>query len=1565
MGETARTWQGLLQHVVEANGDLVSSKRLKGHLETYSEKKPALKMVGILDGRVELREGFPEDDGGLETVATVLGILYWIMVDMHTEPAAAAERLRRPVQEYAGRNLADGGLLGLDRFLPALNLEGTGGPGPAGPAPPPAGEPSPGAPAAAVEAGPGQRPEPAAPEAGDHRELWERSMDGTPEGGAEGGGAGSAVAAGGAAAARYDGAVSWLGEDIPRGCSLLVEGAGGAKEAASIRFIGEGLASGESVLALLASRPESFREKLRALGYDPGPAESAGRLRILDWATFRDRHVADLEDDGHVMILPGELTSVNPAVNMGLADLPDSPAPRAYIDILPRALATVAIETVFNFVQVTILKLRRRRMTGLFIMEEEKDPEKSAIRLSFNSWLEVAESEDGKYNVRLGGPILPSKLKTLSWSDGRWQVDREEALAPPRAPAPEPAVPPELRSAVEEWRSQGYDVSALEEQLAGDPVSARNAIERFGADVERLRVIRDDLRILDLAGFESDAASIHDMLHDVGRAGQAVRAHAQLRQKLDRRRAGAKAKGGAAPPVGAPAPAGPSAPPEGREPESPRAAPEPPRRRDEADRRAREPAGGEERLREFRETVDRWRKDGLEVGHLEEALAAEPPDLEHIRKDILLFRVQIPRLRELGEELAAMDAPALGKRKSEIAAMLRDPNRMSDIDKGMERLRAEWAAIREAERARREEDGRRRAALSEKLFWWSSHGLPVERLEEALGADAVEAERAFSAYEPAARRLLSLKEKLMAMDTSGFEEEVARLEPVLNDVGDPDRAEAAFADFARQVERGSREALERKALSEQLAAWTARGFRTEAVARSIQGEPGAARRELELFEERARAAEALSAQLAAMDTKGYEGRIARLRELLSDPARLEECRGLHAAIRADQERARAEALERGEYRRRIEEWRRSGLPTGQVEGLLDKELSALRRAVLSFQFDVDFYDDLLAQLEPLLRSRQAEEAARLQKELRDFGRLSELEGKVAALRAAAEAEAAASAGDLSRDFAADVALMEKLRGWVAGGMAVRRLEGALRHERESWRSEMDRLEREIEELSKESSALEVLDAKGHESDLEHVRSMLNDPDNLPLVRAYRDALRTRIARRKKEGERKAALAAVARDWEQKGLRVRQLHEALKGDLEGASAQFVLFRARLAAAEHLRRRLDALELFGGDPELDRLRRRLDDSENPADLAPEVERLWKAAEEKGRERAARRKAARERKRALRERMTAWLEKGLSVRRLERALELPPDEAERELARFEEDAVRLSALGARLEAMEAPSLEPELSALRSRLDDVDAVAEIERGIAALEERAELARREERSRQEAERARLDEEVRRAALRRRLEERLREWAGLGLNVEPLRPALAGETGAAEKKFAEFETALARCQEIRSRLSGLQAESPDGVPGAEAVEKLLRDPLNLAPAEHAFEECSRKAEAARSAAGAEMERIRERIRDLASKGEDVSALERAAAKGLREARPALAEFEKSLVTRERMETWRGIKSRLLSPSPPAGPGAEPQAEPDGTAERTEEPPGPAADGAAAEGSAPSGTAKKKVRKVRK
>jgi hypothetical protein len=999
-----------------------------------------------------------------------------------------------------------------------------------------------------------------------------------------------------------------------------------------------------------------------------------------------------------------------------------------------------------------------------------------------------------------------------------------------------------------------------------------------------------------------------------------------------------------------------------REQEVVKGAQEQARSREESGRRSREAAAGEDKRREFRDFVARCKQDGYVVGPLEAKLDS---DLDGLRRDLLLFRVQLPRLRELGEELASIDAPALEKRKAELAAMLNDVARIPDLEKGLERLRSESARLNEEDRARREDERRRRAAISEKLFWWSSHGLPVDGLEKLLDGDPAVAEREFSSYEARAQRLLGLKDELAALDTTGFREQAAALEPVLSDVEHVERAESEFAAFRELLARQSTEAIERKALEERLLAWKAKGFLIEPVEPALQGEIGATREGLSRFEERAKAAEAISAQLPQLNLKGFEDRVRQLGEMLPDTSRLEECQGLLAAIRSDQDRARAEALERGEYRRRIEEWKKGGLGTGQLEALMDRDMLAFRKAVVAFQFDVDAYDDMLTQLEPLLRSGHAEEAGRLQKELRDFSRLPELEEKVAALRAGAEAEAVASAKELGREFSTDLALMEKVRGWVASGMTVRRLEGALRHERDPWRAEMERLEREIEDLSKETSALEVLDTKGHESDIQQIRSMLNDPDNLPLVRAYRDALRSRIARRKKEGERKAALAAVAGEWEQKGHRVKQLTEALDRDLEKASQQFVLFRTRISAAEHLRRRLDALGLFGNEAELVKLRRRLDEAENPAEVQSEVDRLWKAAEEKGRERVARRKAARERKRALRERVMGWLEKGMSIRRLERALELSPDESEKELSRFEDDVRRLRELGERIASMSSPAFEPELAVLRSRLDDVDSIPEIEKGLSALAERAERARLEEDARLDAERARLHEQERQAATRRRLEERLKLWSGAGYNVEPLRVALAADTSLAEKRFSEFESAISRSEELRFQLQALQARGLEGVAGAETLEKMLQDPLKLPQAEKAFADFVRRAESAFIARDAEMQRFLERVRELGSKGEDVSVLERAWNKGLAETRQAFAEFDRELVKRERMETWRGIKSRLLSAPSAAAGDAGPETAGAEMGKKENGRPGIGAEGPAENEAAGAQAAKRKIRKLKK
>lgn len=1508
MGQTAQIWEGLLQRVVEANRDIVGAKRLKGHLDRLAERYPALQGVTVSEGgKIALPKDFPEDDSGLMTVCTILGALFWAL-DQFTGASSATDRIRRPVHEYIG-TLPQGTVLGLNKYLPKLQLEG---------------------PVTEAIAGEGAGVDDAAPgalvlgtkEAVPGRETAERTA--------------AAELPGEEPAAKFPGTVEWLGEPVPRGCSLLVEGDSDAKERCALRFIKEGLEAGEAVLALIAYSPEELRKRLAAEGFDTRTAEEDGRLRILDWSTFRERHIEDLEYEGSVTRLPMELPHVGSGMNITLQGIPDQGSPRAFVNILPRALATVAVETVFNFVQVTILKFKKKNLTGLFIMDEEKDPEKAAIRLSFHSWVEIKAADEGRLKARFGGQLLAHKVKLLAPSDQGMAVVSEEAYV---AEEPEPELSGSLLRRMEEWRSAGYQVGRLEEALRGSPAKAKTVFDQYERAVENARILRNELKILDLTGFDADATDLRQMLKDVDRTEEAEEALAHLKARIERKKQGTvlvlgkeggltvlarpaqalpvqddepagerPSQGMAATPEGIAMEAGGSAEQEtaipGRDVEGPERLPS------QEVRGAVGPAG-EGKRKEFREALEKWKEEGYEVVFLEKELGG---DLESARRSFLLFRVQLQRLRELAGELASLDHPALAGRCAALAAMLKDVTNIPQLEKGLSELRAEAARLKEAERGRKEEERQRRAQLTEKLFWWSSHGMMVDRLEAAISSkDLAAAENEMAQFEPRAQRLLKLKEEMAALDASDFTEEAAALDAKLNDVDLLDEAGAELAAFKEHLALHSRDAKARRHLRERLELWGKGGFRVEPLEKLLEHERDQAvlDEEFDRFGMAVEALKALTERLGAMDAAGFDERAALVGRKLKDPTMLEDCRRELLRLEEDISRARAEQKERAVLKARIEEWRRSGLQTGELETMMDKDISALRKAMVDFRFQIQVYDELVQLLEPLLRSAHSEEAAQLQKELRDFARLGELEEKVLALRAKTEAEAVEAGQELHGELERDLALLEKLQRWINSGYHVRRLEGALKGDSGALRAEAERLESDIEQLSRTASALEVLDTKGLDRELAHIRAMLNDPDKLPAVRALTENLRSEIGRRKKEEERRQALRAVAKDWEKKGYDTAALHCALEGDLDKASQEFIVFHTTLAAARDLRRRIDLLELFGFEPELDALRKKLRDPASLEEVRAQTDGLWKAADERARERLQRRMAARQRRDALKVRLAGHMKNGLVVDRLEKALELEPEHTEGEFTRFEEEVRRLGELRKRLEGLSFPGYESEMLAIRAMMNDVDRTREIEEGLSALEAKVERARREEERKRNEAQARLVEEDKRTVLRKRLEARLNEWSSFGLNVEALRAALEADPVMAEKKFESFENSLYRTEELRLQLHELQAKGAGEVPGAETVEKLLEDPLRLPQAERAFSEFRQRAEVLLRELDSEMLGYSKRIAQLRQNGEDVSELERALELGPWDVRAALAEHEKHKMKRDLQDTWKGIKSKLV------------------------------------------------------
>jgi len=1451
--------------MVEANRDIVGGKRLKGNIERSAVKYPSVRGVTVTDdGRITLPDDFPEDDSGLMTVCTVIGALYWSL-EGFTGPAEAAERLRRPAREYIV-GLLPGTVLGLNKFLPKLRLE----PGDAGDD-------------SAATAGEAEGGESAG--AGGTADVVPRALDAGQEG-----------AGGGELSAQFSGSVGWLGEAVPRGSSILVGGDEEARERCALGFIRDGLVAGDPALALIIYSPEEFRRRMAAAGLDTTRAEQEGLLKILDWSTFRERHIEDVEDEGSVLRLPHELPEVSGGMNIALQGLPEGGSPRAFVNILSRAMATVAVETVFNFVQVTILKFKKRGITALFTMDKQADSEKAAIVQTFHSWVEIGRGECDALTARTGGRLLPRKEKVLDVSGGGIVVASEKAEAPEEAG---PELSASLLRRLDEWRSQGYSVARLEEAMRGSPSKAKEAFDAFEKAVQTTRMLRNELKILDLQGFETEAAQVRDMLNDVDRHADAEKALGRLKMGIERKKQ-----------VSLPAPAqAPQRPPAEAIPVEDggpiQETPLP-----EAVLLAPEGAAAEEKRREFREAVEKWRKEGFEVGPVEHALAS---DLESARRALLLFRVQVQRLRELAGELRAFDGPALAERRERLARLQHDVANIPQLESGIAELRELLARQKEEDRVRKEEERLRRAALSEKIFWWSSHGLAVEGLEASLARGELDlVDRALAELEPRASRLLALREELAAIDTGEFREQASALEEKLGDVDRLEEAEAEFRAFKEHLAVHSSEAKARRRLRERMEQWRVSGLRVDSLENALGDGTGVAELEkgFERFEEAAGALSGLRQTLSGLDARGFEEQAASIGRDLWDPALLESCRRALRRLQEDIARSRAEEAERAAARHRIGQWRSSGLPVAPLEALVEKDIATLRKAMVDFRFELQRREELVSLLAPLEGTPHAAEAARLREGLSDLSRLGELEDAVLALVEKAESQAAESGRELHMELERDIATRDKIRRWINMGYRVRRLEGALKGGPAALRDEAERLENDIEQLSKMTSALEVLDTKGLDRELEHIRGMLDDPDKLPAVRALTDSLRAEIVRRKKEEDRRAFLRGVAADWEKLGYDTSALARALEGDLDRASQEFVMFHSGLAAADNLRKRLQILETLGFAEEASALRRRLGDIGALEEVRAGTDALWRKLEEKPRDRAGRLKGTRQRRAALRDRYLGHLDKGLAVGRLENALELGPDAAEAEFSRFEEELKKLGELDARLGALERPGFEGDVMALRTMLLDVDKIREIERGIAELEQRVEQAESGARLRRQELEARRAQDDRRSAARARLEERLNEWSSFGLKVDALRNALETDPEAASKMFEEFENSMYRTEELRLQLHGLRARGAGEVPGAETVERLLEDPLRLAEAERAFLEFRPRAEAALRERDAELGACAEKVAALREAGEDVSRLEQALARGLADIKAALAEREKSLMHRDLQDTWKGIKQKL-------------------------------------------------------
>ncbi|MBI4416741.1 MAG: hypothetical protein HY557_07145 [Euryarchaeota archaeon] len=191
---------------------------------------------------------------------------------------------------------------------------------------------------------------------------------------------------------------------LPKGAAVIVQGPSGReKDAFLFQFVVEGLRKGGAALVVLSSvSPTTYQNDLRVFGVDVDRAIAENRLKFVDWFSYKEETVHDVEADGPTYKASIDLANVGIAISRAIASLPRDLELRAAVEILSSALSIYDLPNVYTLAQSTKAKLERFGFTSLFVVEKEMHDERtlSSLHQPFDGVVDIERLREGDAIVR-------------------------------------------------------------------------------------------------------------------------------------------------------------------------------------------------------------------------------------------------------------------------------------------------------------------------------------------------------------------------------------------------------------------------------------------------------------------------------------------------------------------------------------------------------------------------------------------------------------------------------------------------------------------------------------------------------------------------------------------------------------------------------------------------------------------------------------------------------------------------------------------------------------------------------------------------------------------------------------------------------------------------------------------------------------------------------------------------------------------------------------------------------------------------------------------------------------
>jgi KaiC/GvpD/RAD55 family RecA-like ATPase len=186
---------------------------------------------------------------------------------------------------------------------------------------------------------------------------------------------------------------------LPSGASVLLASHSGIERDLFISgMLRKGLVQGCSVLMVTSKEPtRSVRMLLRSNGLDPDELEEEGKLRLVDWFSWRGERIIGVERDGYALKSSKILSNLSIAINKGLRELEFSSTKLGIIHIIGPATNIFEFNQVYNFVQRLRAKFKDEGMASIFVLEKGSlsGEMESKLKEMFDGNLSIDKTGDG------------------------------------------------------------------------------------------------------------------------------------------------------------------------------------------------------------------------------------------------------------------------------------------------------------------------------------------------------------------------------------------------------------------------------------------------------------------------------------------------------------------------------------------------------------------------------------------------------------------------------------------------------------------------------------------------------------------------------------------------------------------------------------------------------------------------------------------------------------------------------------------------------------------------------------------------------------------------------------------------------------------------------------------------------------------------------------------------------------------------------------------------------------------------------------------------------------------